>query len=139
LARRAEVLGEGGRDPGAPHAHERGRVARGDDHDAPGEALRSELVLEVLADLAAPLADERGHDHVGVRVARDLPEERALADAAAREEADALTLAEGGEAVDRADPRGQWATHASAGQRVGRGARHRPLLTLDRRAAIDRV
>ena len=54
----------------------------------------AERVFQELAQLATALADQAHHEHVGVGLARDLAEQAALADAAAREEPDALAFAE---------------------------------------------
>ena len=84
-----------------------------------------ERALEELAHLAAALADERDDDDVGLGAARDRAEQRALADARAGEEADALPLAEREQAVE----------HAHAG-RERRG--DRAALERRRRIAVDR-
>ena len=66
------------------------------------EALGAEIVLEEAADFAAALADQRDDRDVGRRAARHHAEQRALADAAAAEEADALAAAAGEQRVDGA-------------------------------------
>ena len=71
-------------------------------HTARAAALVVELGLEKVAHLAAALADQADDDDVGLGVARDLPEQRRLAEARPGEEADALPFADGGERVDGA-------------------------------------
>ncbi len=66
------------------------------------QALGAEVVLEEAAHLAAALADQRDHDDVGRGAARHHAEQRALADAAAAEDADALAAAAGQQRVDGA-------------------------------------
>ena len=62
-------------------------------------------MLEKFADLAAAFADQSDDNHVRRRSARDRAEERALADARAGEEADALAFAEREETVEDANAR----------------------------------
>ena len=73
------------------------------DDDRPLQAFGAEIVLEEAAHLAAALADQRDHGDVGGGAARHHAEQRALADAAAAEQADALAAAAGQQRVDGAD------------------------------------
>ena len=67
------------------------------------EALLAKIVLEEFLDLAAALADEPDHRHVGGREARHHGEQHRLADAGAGEDAHALAAAGGQEGVDGPD------------------------------------
>ena len=78
----------------------------GDDEDGLLEALGAEVLLDELAHLAAALADEREDGDLGLGVADDLREEGGLAAARGGEDAHALALAAGEEAVDGADAEG---------------------------------
>ena len=66
------------------------------------QAFGAEDVLDEFLDLAAALADQADHDHVGAGVARHHAEQHALADAGAGEQAHALAAADGEQRVDRA-------------------------------------
>src|SRR5690606_3907303 len=76
----------------------------------------AEVGLEEAPDLAAPPADQRQHDDVGLGAAGHHAEQRALADAAAAEHADALPASARQHGVDRA--------HAGPDGRPDRLARH---------------
>ena len=78
----------------------------------------AESVLQELAHLAPALADQAGHEHVRVGLPRDLPEQRALAHAAAGEEAHTLPFTERQQRVHRAHARGQGPRDARARERV---------------------
>ena len=98
----AKVLGDGRRAIRGAQPHQRRTVrGRDDDHGAL-EASRPEVVLEERAHFAAAFADQREHDDVGLGAARHHAEQRALADAAAAEQADALAAAAGQHGVDGA-------------------------------------
>ena len=137
----AEVLGDRRGHVGALQSDQRGHVAGGADHHAALSSLFAQRVLEELHHLATALADEADHEHVGARLPGDLSEQRALAHAAAREEADALAFAHREESVDGAHPEGQGLLDAGAGEGVGRRAHHRerhePRQRLERRSAVD--
>lgn len=60
-------------------------------------------LFEKLADLTAALADQCGDDRVEARPARQHGEQRGLADAGSREDADALADAQRREQIDHAD------------------------------------
>ncbi len=120
-ARVAEALGNRRRRIRRAQARERGAVGRGNDHHRFGQAFGAEVVFEKAAHFAAAFADERKDDHVGLSAPCDHAEQRALADAAAAEHADALAAAAGQHRVDRA--------HAGAQRTLDRVAVHR----IDRR------
>ena len=83
-------------------------------------ALRAQIVLEKRAHFAVALADQRDHADVGRVVAAHGAEQRALADAAAAEDADALALAAGQQAVDGANAGDQRLGDVLALERAGR-------------------
>ena len=99
----AEILGDGESDEAGAHAQRRGTVGGGADDDGALAALRAKLIFEKAADLAIAFADHGDHGDVGRIVARHGAEQRALADAAAAEDADALAFAAGQQGVDGAD------------------------------------
>jgi hypothetical protein len=65
-------------------------------------AFLAEDVLDEFLHLAAALADQADHDHVGLGVARHHAQQHALAHAGTGEQAHALAAADGQHAVDRA-------------------------------------
>src|SRR4051812_34068135 len=83
-------------------------------------ALGAQVLLEELADLAPPLTDQSDDAHVGVGAAGDLSEQAGLADAGAREDAQALTLAAGHQGVEGPDTEGERFGHAGTRQGVRR-------------------
>ena len=94
LALVAEVLGDRSSPCTAPFT----RTSAGSSEGATTttrarQPLGAEVVLDELAHLAAALADQADHDHVGLGVAGHHAEQRALADAGAGEQADALAAA----------------------------------------------
>ncbi len=103
----AEVLGDRRCHVRALEAHQRRLVRGGYDHDRARQTELAQVALDELLQLTAALADQGDHGHVGARAARDGAEQRALADAAAREDAHALALADGQQAIDRAHARDQ--------------------------------
>ena len=68
------------------------------------QAFGTEAVFEERAYLAATLADQGDDVDVGVEALGDLAQQGALADAAAGEDADALSLTAGQQSVDGATP-----------------------------------
>ena len=82
-------------------AHQRRRVGGRDHHDRAGHALRSEVVLDEFAHLPAALADQGEDDDVAFGAERQHRQQGRFADAGAGEQAQALALAAGGEAVER--------------------------------------
>ena len=90
-----------------------------DDHRAL-HAFRAQLMFEKSAHLAVALADQRDDGDVRRIVPRHGAQQRALADAAAAENADALALAAGQQAVDGADAGDQRLGDVLALERAGR-------------------
>ena len=76
------------------------------------------VLLDEVPNLAAPLAHQRDHVDVGGDVSKHHAEERALAHAAAREDAHALSLAAGQQRVDRPDANEEFLVDPGAGERV---------------------
>ena len=66
-------------------------------------------MIEKLAQLAAPLANQAEHNHITVDVTGDLREQGGLATAGPRKQANALAFTQGQQAVDRTHPGGQCA------------------------------
>ena len=89
----AEWFRDRGRHVHRPQSHEGWSIGRRADDDA-ALARWGELVREELAELAATLADETHDDHVCIRAARDLAEQRRLPHTCRREQPDALAARE---------------------------------------------
>ena len=103
LALVAKMLGNGhGGERGFAPQRCRGVGGRAD-HDAAREPVRAKVVLDEFAEFAPALADEAKHRDIETWRAREHGEQRGLADARRREEADALPLPHGGEQVEGAD------------------------------------
>ena len=117
----AEVFGDGERHIGRLAPFQR-RFVRGGDHDhGAAQALFAQGLLDELADLAAPLADQADdHDVAGGLLGQHGQQHR-LADARTGEDAEALTPAGGGEDVHRAHAQVQPLAHPAA--RMGRRRR----------------
>ncbi len=81
-------------------AQQRRRVGGGNHDHRAGEPGRSKLVLDELAHLPAALADQREHRDVAGGLTGEHPEQRGLAHAGAREQAEPLALAAGGETIN---------------------------------------
>ena len=111
LSLRPEVLGDGGGDHRRPHALQGRLVAGGDHHHRAGEAV-SEVALDEVAHLAAALADEPHHHHVGVGRAGQHAEEHALAHPRSGQDGEPLPLADGEAGVDGADAESDGPGHA---------------------------
>ena len=116
----AEILGDRQRDKTGADAQRRGPVRGRDDHHGPLPALSAQVVFEKRAHLAVALADQRDHADVRRIVARHGAEQRALADAAAAENPDALAFAARQQAVDGADAGDQRLGDMRAVERVRR-------------------
>ena len=71
-------------------------------HDRASQALGPQVVFQELAHFPPALADQGQHGHVALGVAGQHGEQGGLADAGAREQAEPLALAAGGEAIQRA-------------------------------------
>ena len=102
LALIAEILGDRRRDERAARANERRLIAGRDDDHRAREPFGAERVLDEVANLATAFAEQRDDVDVRLRLSRDHAEQRALADARAGEDADALAFAEREESIDRA-------------------------------------
>ena len=102
-----KVFGNRRSEKGRIQPHERRLVARRHDHDRAGQALRTEIPFEKLADFTTPLADQHDHVDVGRAGLRHLAQERALSDAAAGENSQSLPLAARQKGVDHADARAE--------------------------------
>ena len=114
----AEALGDRAGELGGPQPHQRRLVARGHDQHRPRESALAQALVQKLGDLSAPLAEQCDDADIGVGAAGDLPEQRALADARAREDAQPLALADRRHQVDRAHPGQQVLGHAGPSERA---------------------
>ena len=138
LALVAKVFGDRGGDERGLQPDQAGRVAGRAHDDRARAARRAQRLLEEVDHLAAALADQRDDVHVRLGLARDLSHQRRLADARAGEDADALALADGQQAVEDAHAQRQRLADARARQRIGRGAIDGPFARLgDRAGAVD--
>jgi hypothetical protein len=100
LALVAKVLRNRRRAPRAVEPHQRRIVRRRRDNNRPLQTLRPKNALDELLHFAATLADQPDDDDVGARVARHHPQQHALADAAAREQADTLAATDSQQRID---------------------------------------
>ena len=115
-------------------------VAGGHDDHALGQPFGPQVALDELVDLAAALADQGDHDHVGGRVAGHHAQQHALAHAGAGEDAHPLALAAGQQAVDRAHAGGQRLVDPRPRAGVRRAAMEAsPVGQRRLRLAVDRV
>ena len=103
LALIAKIFGHRQRDKAGADAQRRWPVGGGHHHHRAAAAFRPQFVIEKRAHLAIALADQGDHADVGVIVPRHRAEKRALADAAASEDSDALPFAARQQTVDGAD------------------------------------
>src|SRR5690606_37234536 len=100
----------------------------------------SEVALDELAHLAAPLSDESDHVDVGFASPCHHSEERALPHAASGEDAKALSPAARDEGVDRANAQAERGMDGVSLEGVRRAAVHRHLLfAARRRLIVDRA
>ena len=129
----AEMLGDGHRRVGRLPAQQRRRVRGGDHHDRTRQPVGAQVVLEEFAHFAPAFADQGQHRHVAVGVAGQHGEQGGLADAGAGEQAEALALAAGGEAIERANAEIEPRSQPRAGGGFRRGDAHRARAS--RRAA----
>jgi hypothetical protein len=134
LALVAEVLRNGDGGEGRLDALNRRGIRRGHDHHAPGQALGPEGFLEEVPHLAAALADQGQHVDVRLAGSRDFAQQRALADAAAGEDAHPLALAAGQQSVERPQPEHERLGDAPPAQRGRRLAAGQGALAVDRLA-----
>ena len=136
----AEIFGVRGGDLRGAKTLERRSVARGDDDDAARAAFCAECPFEKFTDLATALADEADHDDIGGDAARHGAEERALADARSRKQADALAFAERAACIDRTDAGFERARDGTALERARRIAIDGNLFAVgDCATAVDRA
>ncbi len=124
LALVAEMLGDGGGIGRALHAQERRRIGRCRHHHGAAAVLRAQDVLDEFLDLAAALADQADHDHIGLRVARHHAQQHALAHARAGKQAQALAAPHGEQRVDGAHAGVQRLAHRVALHGVDLAAVH---------------
>src|SRR5262249_16065993 len=87
--------------PSAVQTHERRRIRRYGDHDRASTSFRTQDALYEFFHFATALADQTDDDDVGGGVPRHHAEQHALADAAAREQTDALTATDRQQRIDR--------------------------------------
>jgi len=139
----AEVLGDRGCRERRLDPHERRLVGRRHDDHRALHAVRPEVALHELAHLAPALADQADHVDLRRRRSGDHPEQRRLADAGAREDAEPLAAAAGDERVERPYAERHALVDARALERVGRrrlrGAHPSPVLAADRPEPVDRA
>ena len=113
------MLGDREGHVGGVAAHQR-RLVRGRHHDhGAGQAGGAEIVLQEFLHLAAALAHEADHRHVGGGVAGEHRQQHRLANTGAGEDAHPLAGAHGQEGVDAPDPEVQRSADPGAG--MGRG------------------
>jgi hypothetical protein len=117
------MLGDGEGGEGGLSAKQGGSVGRRDDHDRARETLGPEIVLDELLHFAAALTDEADDRDIAVSPSGEHGEEHRLADARAREEAEALAFAKRREQVERSHRGGEAGADPGA---LGRRWRHRP-------------
>src|SRR5690606_11489128 len=89
--------------PCAVQTHQGRIVGRRRNDDRARKSLFAEDALHELLDLATALADQPDDDHFRAGIARHHAEQHALADAAAREEPDALAAPDSEKRIDRAN------------------------------------
>ena len=140
VARVAERLGDAHRHERGGHAHERrlvGGRARRSRSAARPSGPRSRSMNS--RDLTAALADQPDHVDGGRGVARDHAEQGRLADARAREDAEALAAAAGDHGVERAHAERQALRDRAAGRAGSAACRRRATWRTSSRAgpAID--
>jgi phytanoyl-CoA hydroxylase len=116
----AKRLGIRGRDLRRTQPLQSRRVAGGRNHDAPCAPFLAERMIDELLHLASALTHQRDDDDVRRCAACDGAEERALADARAGKESDALPFAEREEAVEDTHARGERRFDGPTAQRVRR-------------------
>ena len=138
----AQILGDGEGHVGGLAALQGRLVGGGDHHDGAGQPLRPQRLLDELAHLAAPLADQADHHRVAGGVAGQHREQHRLADAGAGEDAEPLAAAAGGEDVHGphaeleplADPAAGMGRRRRGAQRIGRQPLRQRALAVDRLA-----
>ena len=105
LALRGKELRNGGRGQRRPHAQQRRLIGGRNHHHRARPALFAQRVFKKLAHLAAALAHQAHHRHIGFGVARHHADQRALAHARPAEDAHALPAAHGQQRIEHANAR----------------------------------
>src|ERR1700728_3859782 len=109
-------------------------------HDRARAVLRTEDALDEFFHLTTALADQSDDNHFRARVAGHHAEENALADAAAREQADALAAAHGEHRVDSSNADIERLGNRLTRQRVDRFAgQPYPILAIERSEVVQGV
>ena len=98
----AQEFGDGQGQVGGAAAQHRRHVGGRDHHHAARAALGAQRVLEKIVQLAAALADQPDHQHLGRGAGGDHRQQGRLADPRAREDPQALAVAARREQVERA-------------------------------------
>lgn len=103
-------------------ARERGRVRRRDHDDRPCQTLGTQIVLQKLPDLPAPLANERQNHDVALAESRKCGQERGFPNPGSSKKPQALPLTAGREQIQSTDTK----IHArSQSSTLDRGRRRR--------------
>src|SRR5438552_618030 len=111
-----------------------------DDNNRAAQAFRPEALLDEFEHFATALADQCDHIDVRFHVARDHSQQRAFADAAAGEDADALSAADGQHCIDRFDSGLEDAAYARSGEWIQRLLEQAVILGEHRhRLAVERT
>ena len=108
-------------------------------HHRAFEALLADVVLDELAHLAAAFADQREHVDVGVGVAQQHRQQRALAAARRREDAHALAFAAREQAVEDPEPQAKGRVDDLTPHRVRRIREHRIPFGELKALAVERL
>ena len=90
LALIAKMFGHAHRRPGAAAAHQRRAVRGGRDDDRAAHPLGAEHVFNEITQLAAALADQRKHYHIGLHFAAQMAQKAGFADPGAGKKPDPL-------------------------------------------------
>ena len=97
----AEVLGDAGRQRRAVEPLQGRIVGRSRHHHCPGHAFGAKDFLNKFLHFTATFADQPDHHHIGVGEAGHHPQQYALADPGAGEQAHPLTAPDRQQGVDR--------------------------------------
>jgi hypothetical protein len=135
----AKVFGDRKCDEAGADAQGRGPVRSGDYNDGTAHAFSAQIVFYEGPDFAVSLADQRDDVYARGTGTGHRPEQRALADSAAPEDANTLTLPAREEAVDNADSCRERFFDVSAIHGAGwRGIKRSGFGCNDRGAAVHR-
>ena len=96
----------------------------------------AQVLTQKITDLTSAFADQAHDHHVGFRALRDLPEQRALADASRGEQPNALALPYSDEGIERAHAERQHALDGPSLQRRRCRSHDWHELALQRRSVI---